>query len=85
MAQFENSYEEAGIKNWRMLWGISFLDGLDRFEQARRLSERCGGTAADNLSIEPGTQLAEDTHGHGRLAITHPAIPNSRFKGALPV
>ncbi|MBT1093369.1 hypothetical protein [Streptomyces sp. Tu102] len=83
--EFENSYAEGEIKNWRMLWGNSFLDELDGFEQARRLSERCGGTAADNLSIEPGTQLAEDTHGHGWLATTHPAMPNSRFKGALPV
>ncbi|MGW6794075.1 hypothetical protein [Streptomyces chartreusis] len=37
------------------------------------------------LSIEPGPQLSEGTHGHGWLATTHPAMPNSRFKGALPV
>ncbi|MEU1854145.1 hypothetical protein ABZ499_34035 [Streptomyces sp. NPDC019990] len=41
--------------------------------------------AAWNLSVEPGPQLAEDTHGHGWLATTHPDVPNSRFKGALPI
>ncbi|MEU0809890.1 hypothetical protein [Streptomyces sp. NPDC005970] len=43
------------------------------------------GTAASNLSVEPGPMSAEDTHGHGWLATTHPDVPNSRFKGALPV
>lgn len=42
-------------------------------------------TAADNLSVEPGPKLAEDTHGHGWLATTHPAVPNALFKGALPI
>ncbi|MDT0550189.1 HEAT repeat domain-containing protein [Streptomyces lonegramiae] len=42
-------------------------------------------TAADNLSVETGPMSAEDTHGHGWLATTHPEVPNSRFKGALPV
>ncbi|KUM67692.1 HEAT repeat domain-containing protein [Streptomyces curacoi] len=149
--EFENSYAEGQFRNWRMLWGNSFLDELDGFRLARELSERCGeahfyildpynsaenwyvardgrtvrsyGTydypqfageplpfeawymenadedeaeeyaegvpdackAADNLSVEPGPQLAEDTHGHGWLATTHPDIPNCRFKGALPV
>ncbi|MGW1958225.1 hypothetical protein ACWCPI_36690 [Streptomyces sp. NPDC001920] len=149
--EFENSYAEGDIKHWRMLWGNSFLDALDGFELARRLSEQCGeahfyvldpynasenwyvahdghtrrsfstyaypqfegeplpfeawymenadddeaeayaegvpdaSTAAQNLSVEPGRQLAEDTHGHGWLATTHPGVPNSRFKGALPI
>ncbi|MEU6578359.1 hypothetical protein [Streptomyces sp. NPDC046805] len=149
--EFENRRAKGRIKNWRMLWGNSFLDELDGFRLARELSERCGeahfyildpynasenwyiardghllrsyGTyeypqfegeplpfevlqleianedeaeeyaegvpdaskAADNLSVEPGPQLAEDTHGHGWLATTHPDVPNSRFKGALPV
>ncbi|MFE9024446.1 hypothetical protein ACFYNL_38680 [Streptomyces sp. NPDC007808] len=42
-------------------------------------------TAAQNLSVEPGPQLAEDTYDHGWLATTDPAVPNSRFKGALPI
>ncbi|MDO0911298.1 hypothetical protein QQM39_10675 [Streptomyces sp. DT2A-34] len=41
--------------------------------------------AAENLSVEPGRQLAEDTYGHGWLATTHPDVPNSRFKGVLPI
>ncbi|WCE01789.1 hypothetical protein PGH47_41460 [Streptomyces sp. HUAS 31] len=62
---FENSYAEGEIKNW-------FLDELDGFGQARRLSERCGGTAADKLPIALGPQLAEDTHGRGWLALAQP-------------
>ena len=42
-------------------------------------------TAADNLSVEPGPMLPDDTHGHGWLATTHPDAPVSRFKGALPI
>ncbi|MGW3139413.1 hypothetical protein [Streptomyces sp. CdTB01] len=149
--EFENRRAEGPIKNWRMLWGNSFLDELDGFLLARELSERCGeahfyvldpynsshcwyvardgavvrsygtyafpqfegaplpfeagyrefadedevemyaegvpdaDTAADNLSVHPGPQLAEHTHGHGWLATTHPDVPNSRFKGALPL
>lgn len=41
--------------------------------------------AAAKLSVEPGAQRAGGTRGHGWLATTHPAIPNSRFKGALPL
>lgn len=41
-------------------------------------------TAADILSVEPGRMPASSTHGHGWLATTHPDVPNSRFKGALP-
>jgi hypothetical protein len=148
---FENWRAKGPIKNWRMLWGNSFLAELDGFRLARELSEQCGeahfyildpynaaenwyvardghmvrsygtydypqfegeplpfeawqmenadedeaeayaegvpdaSTAADNLSVEPGPQLAEDTHGHGWLATTHPDVPNSRFKGALPI
>ncbi|MFJ9122382.1 hypothetical protein ACIRJO_43625 [Streptomyces sp. NPDC102394] len=149
--EFENWRAEGPIKNWRMLWGNSFLDELDGFLLARKLSERCGEahfyvldpynssdnwyvardghmvrsygtyaepqfggeplpfeavqreiadedeaeayaegvpdafTAADNLSVHPGPHLAEDTHGHGWLATTHPDVPNTRFKGALPL
>lgn len=149
--EFENWLADGPIKNWRMLWGNSFLDELDGFRLARELSERCGeahfyvldpynsaenwyvardghrvrsygsydypqfagdplpfeawymenadedeaneysegvphaSQAADNLSVEPGPQLAEHTHGHGWLATTHPDVPNSRFKGALPI
>ncbi|ELS56973.1 hypothetical protein [Streptomyces viridochromogenes] len=149
--EFQSRYAEGQFKNWRMLWGNSFLDELDGFRLARELSERCGeahfyildpynaaenwyvardghsvrsyGTydypqfageplpfevwymenadedeaeqyaegvpdackAADNLSVEPGPQLAHYTHGHGWLATTHPDLPNSRFMGALPV
>jgi hypothetical protein len=144
--EFENPRPSGQVKNWRMLWGNSFLDELDGFELARELSERCGeahfyvldpynaseswyvardghavrsyGTyadpqfdgeplpfeagymegdeecaegvpdafkAADNLSVHPGPQLAKFTYGHGWLATTHPDIPNSRFKGALPI
>lgn len=42
-------------------------------------------SAADNLSVEPGPVLAAPTHEHGWLATTHPDVPNSRFKGALPI
>ncbi|TQJ90404.1 hypothetical protein [Streptomyces sp. SLBN-31] len=42
-------------------------------------------TAADNLSVAPGPQLARHTHGHGWLATTHPGVTNTRFKGALPL
>ncbi|MFD8304733.1 hypothetical protein ACFV29_20655 [Streptomyces sp. NPDC059690] len=149
--EFENWRAEGPTKNWRMLWGNSFLDELDGFLLARELSEHCGEahfyvldpynasenwyvarnghmvrsygtyadpqfegeplpfeavqreiadddeaeafaegvpdafTAADNLSVHPGPQLAEDTHGHGWLATTHPDVPNTRFKGALPL
>jgi hypothetical protein len=37
------------------------------------------GQPADNLSVDPGPQLAEHTHGHGWPATTHPDAPNSRF------
>ncbi|CAL9546751.1 hypothetical protein SUDANB58_04363 [Streptomyces sp. enrichment culture] len=149
--EFENWRAKGQIKNWRMLWGNSFLDELDGFRLARVLSGRCSEahfyvldpynsaenwyvardghvvrsygtyddprfegeplpfevwymeeadedeaeeyaegvpdtfTAADNLSVHPGPMLAEHTHGHGWLATTHPDVPNSRFKGALPV
>jgi hypothetical protein len=149
--EFENWRAKGPIKNWRMLWGNSFLDELDGFRLARELSERCGEahfyildpynsaenwyvardghrvrsygtydypqfageplpfeawhmenadedeaeayaegvpdafTAADNLSVHPGPELAKYTHGHGWLATTHPDVPNSRFKGALPI
>lgn len=150
--EFENWREDLPIRNWRMVWGNAFVDELDGFTLADRLSERCGeahfycidpyhsaenwyvardgrrvrsygtydypefrgeplpfeisyiedakeedgdsawaegviwaGTAADNLSVEPGPMPADDTHGHGWLATTHPDVPNSRFKGALPV
>ncbi|GAA4807781.1 hypothetical protein GCM10023220_42640 [Streptomyces ziwulingensis] len=42
-------------------------------------------TAADNLSIEPGSVLPRDTRGHGWLATTHPDLSNLHFKGALPL
>ncbi|MGW2237038.1 HEAT repeat domain-containing protein [Streptomyces sp. NPDC001759] len=148
--EFEN-WRDPPIKNWRMLWGNSFLDELDGFRLARELSERCGeahfyvldpcnashswyvardgavvrsfgtyaypqfegaplpfevwyrenadedevemyaegvpdaDTVADSLSVHPGPQLAKATHGHGWLATTHPDVPNTRFKGALPL
>ncbi|MFD8871182.1 HEAT repeat domain-containing protein [Streptomyces sp. NPDC059590] len=151
--EFDSWYfVSASHKKWRMVWGNAFVDELDGFTLADRLSERCGeahfycidpyhsaenwyvardgrrvrsygtyaypefageplpfeisyiedakeeggdsdwaegviwaGTAASNLSVEPGPMSAEDTHGHGWLATTHPDVPNSRFKGALPV
>ncbi|MDX3233368.1 HEAT repeat domain-containing protein [Streptomyces sp. ME19-01-6] len=152
--EFENWgwWRDLGIKNWRMVWGNSFVDECDGFGLADTLSERCGeahfyvidpyhsgsvwyvardgrrvrsyGTydypefrgkplpfelsymedaekgiedeeyakgvphadvAADNLSVQPGPMDAEHTHGHGWLATTHPDLPNSRFKGALPI
>ncbi|MER5510355.1 hypothetical protein ABT052_34240 [Streptomyces sp. NPDC002766] len=149
--EFENRRAEGPIKNWRMLWGNSFLDELDGFLLSTELSEHCGEahfyvldpyhsshcwyvardgdvvrrfgtyadpefegtplpfeawykenadedevemyvdgvpdaeTAADNLSVAPGRQLAKYTHGHGWLATTHPDVPNTRFKGALPL
>ncbi|WP_234342894.1 hypothetical protein [Streptomyces fulvoviolaceus] len=148
---FETWLSEVPIQNWCLLWGNSFIDQLDGFAWADRLSERCGEahfyviapynsaenwyvsregrrvrsfgsydhprfrgeplpfeveyredadedeaeeyaegvpyalTAADNLSVEPGRMPASGTHGHGWLASTHPDVPNSRFKGALPV
>ncbi|WP_041820729.1 hypothetical protein [Streptomyces davaonensis] len=42
-------------------------------------------TAADNLSVEPGLMRDDLTHGHGWLATTEAEVPNSRFRGALPV
>ncbi|MES4906024.1 MULTISPECIES: hypothetical protein [unclassified Streptomyces] len=150
--EFESWYQDPPIKNWRMVWGNSFVDECDGFTLADTLSERCGeahfyvidpyhsssvwyvardgrrvrsygtydypefrgeplpfemsfiedaengiedeeyakgvpdaGTAADNLSVQPGPMSAENTHGHGWLATTHPDLPNSRFKGALPI
>ncbi|MEU9049516.1 HEAT repeat domain-containing protein [Streptomyces sp. R11] len=148
---FETWLSEVPIQNWRMLWGNSFIDQLDGFTLADKLSERCGEahfyvidpynsaenwyvareghrvrsfgsydlprfrgeplpfeveyredadedeaeeyaegvpyalTAADMLSVEPGRMPASSTHGHGWLATTHPDVPNSRFKGALPI
>jgi hypothetical protein len=151
--EFENWRQDLPIRNWRMLWGNSFVDELDGFMLADKLSERCGeahfyvldpyhsgsswyvarngrrvrschnyddypqfwgkplpfeisfiedaaegledeeyakgvphaDVAADNLSVQPGPKSADDTHGHGWLAATHPDLPNSRFKGALPI
>ncbi|MGW3569848.1 HEAT repeat domain-containing protein [Streptomyces sp. NPDC000941] len=151
--EFDSWYfVSATHKKWRMVWGNAFVDELDGFTLADKLSERCGeahfyvidpyhsgsvwyvardgrrvrsygtydypefrgkplpfemsfiqdakdgiedekyakgvpdaGTAAGNLSVEPGPMSAEDTHGHGWLATTHPDLPNSRFKGALPI
>ncbi|WP_329532107.1 hypothetical protein OG568_16360 [Streptomyces sp. NBC_01450] len=150
--EFESWRSNLEFKNWRLLWGNSFLDELDSFALADKLSERCGEahfyiidpynaaenwyvardghrvrsfgsydspqfqgeplpfeveyredaededeaeeyaegvpsalTAADNLSVEPGPMLADDTHDHGWLATTRPDVPNSRFKGALPI
>ncbi|MER6424196.1 hypothetical protein [Streptomyces sp. NPDC001137] len=40
---------------------------------------------ADALSVTPGPMPESTTHGHGWLATTHPDVPNSRFKGALPI
>ncbi|MGW0611941.1 hypothetical protein [Streptomyces sp. NPDC002788] len=40
--EFENWRAEGQIKNWRMLWGNSFLDELDGFTLANELSKRCG-------------------------------------------
>ncbi|MGV9248593.1 hypothetical protein [Streptomyces sp. NPDC003710] len=40
--EFENWRSSLQFKNWRMLWGNSFLDELDGFDLANRLSERCG-------------------------------------------
>ncbi|MFI7412237.1 hypothetical protein ACIBU0_26545 [Streptomyces sp. NPDC049627] len=62
-----------------------YMENADE-DEAEAFSEGVphASTAAENLSVEPGPQLAEDTHGHGWLATTHPDIPNSRFKGALP-
>ncbi|MET9970023.1 hypothetical protein ABZZ80_29885 [Streptomyces sp. NPDC006356] len=148
---FETWLSEVPIQNWCMLWGNSFIDQLDGFALADKLSERCGEahlyildpynraenwyvsrdghgvrsfgsydepqfqgeplpfeveyredadedeaeeyaegvpyavTAADYLSVEPGRMPASGTHGHGWLATTHPDVPNSRFKGALPI
>ncbi|MFH0522152.1 hypothetical protein ACHBTE_33945 [Streptomyces sp. M41] len=148
---FETWLSEVPIQNWCMLWGNSFIDQLDGFALADRLSERCGEahlyvldpynraenwyvsrdgrsvrsfgtydepqfqgeplpfevehredadedeaeeyaegvpyamTAADYLSVEPGRMPASGTHGHGWLATTRPDVPNSRFKGALPL
>ncbi|MCX4457245.1 hypothetical protein OOK58_35385 [Streptomyces sp. NBC_01728] len=148
---FETWRSDLQIQNWRMLWGNSFIDQLDGFALADKLSERCGEahfyvidpynsaenwyvareghrmrsfgshdypqfrreplpfeveykedadedeaeeyaegvpyalTAADSLSVEPGPMPASGTHGHGWLATTHPDVPNSRFKGALPI
>ncbi|MEU6303855.1 hypothetical protein [Streptomyces chartreusis] len=148
---FETWLSDLPIQNWRLLYGNSFIDELDGFTLADKLSERCGEahfyildpynsaenwyvareghrvrsfgsydyprfrgeplpfeveykedadedeaeeyadgvpyamTAADNLSVEPGRMPASGTHGHGFLATTHPDVPNSRFKGALPI
>lgn len=38
--EFQSSYAEGPIKNWRMLWGDSFLDELDGFRLASELSKR---------------------------------------------
>ncbi|GAA3820125.1 hypothetical protein GCM10022403_062000 [Streptomyces coacervatus] len=148
----ENWRADGPIKNWRMLWGNSFLDELDGFRLAKELSEACGeahfyvldpynssdswyvardghtvrsfgtyaypqfegdplpfevsymedpideeeaetyaegvpsaDTAADNLSVHTGPHRAKYIHGHGWLATTHPDVPNTRFKGALPI
>ncbi|MGY0061469.1 HEAT repeat domain-containing protein [Streptomyces sp. LZ34] len=151
--EFENWREDPPIRNWRMVWGNSFVDELDGFMLADKLSERCGeahfyvldpyhsgsswyvahngrrvrschnyddhpqfwgkpllfeidsikdaaegledeeyakgvphaDVAADNLSAQPGPMSEDHTHGHGWLATTHPDLPNSRFKGALPI
>lgn len=150
--EFEAERTDPSFTKWRLLWGNSFLDELDGFALARKLSEQCAeahfyvidpyndseawyvarngnrvrsygtyddpqfageplpfevgyredavdedeaeeyaegvpyaSTAADHLSVEPGPMLAQSTHGHGWLATTHPAVPNARFKGALPV
>jgi hypothetical protein len=76
--EFENAYAEGDIKRWRMLWGNSFLDELDGFELAGKLSVRCG--EAHFYVLDP-----YDASENCWLATTHPDVPNSRFKGALPV
>ncbi|MGW0551200.1 HEAT repeat domain-containing protein [Streptomyces altiplanensis] len=40
--EFENRRTSTELKNWRMLWGNSFLNELDGFAQADKLSEQCG-------------------------------------------
>lgn len=39
--EFETSQTDLEFKNWRLLWGNSFLDELDGFALARKLSEHC--------------------------------------------
>ncbi|MFJ8538603.1 hypothetical protein [Streptomyces sp. NPDC093591] len=145
------------FKNWRLLYGNSFLDQLGGHELAEKASEQCGEAhfytidpyhnadvwwvarngevvrgyatygdpewvgdplpfevefiemdeddlwydpyfaekysegvtdahkAAEELSVEPGPVRERDTHGHGWLATTHPDVPTSHFKGALPI
>ncbi|MFE9441509.1 hypothetical protein ACFYO2_21420 [Streptomyces sp. NPDC006602] len=149
--EFMTWRSDVQIQNWRLLLGNSFIDQLDGFALADKLSERYGEahfyvidpynsaecwyvareghrvrsfgthdqpqfrgeplsfeveyredadedeadeyaegvpytlTAADSLSVEPGPMPASGTHGHGWLATTHPDVPNSRLKGALPL
>ncbi len=63
-----------------------YMENADE-DEAEAYSEGVpdASTAAQKLSVEPGPQLAEDTYDHGWLATTHPDVPNSRFKGALPI
>ncbi|MEV6027971.1 hypothetical protein [Streptomyces sp. NPDC052036] len=49
--EFENWRSSLQFKKWRMLWGNSFLEELDGFRLARRLSRRCG--EAHFYSIDP--------------------------------
>ncbi|MGW4754341.1 hypothetical protein [Streptomyces chartreusis] len=39
---FETWLSDLPIQNWRLLWGNSFIDELDGFSLADKLSERCG-------------------------------------------
>jgi hypothetical protein len=41
--------------------------------------------AGRHLSVDVGFMLESETQGHGWLATTHPDVPSSRFKGALPI
>ncbi|MFE5817378.1 hypothetical protein ACFQ6S_28770 [Streptomyces sp. NPDC056479] len=40
--EFESWSSALAISNWRMLWGNSFIDELDGFMQADKLSKHCG-------------------------------------------
>ncbi|MEU5615020.1 HEAT repeat domain-containing protein [Streptomyces sparsogenes] len=80
------TYDYPEFRGEPLPFEISYIEdaanGIDE-EYANGVSD--AGIAADHLSVEPGPMPIDDTHGHGWLATTHPELPTSRFRGALPI
>ncbi|MGW3120279.1 hypothetical protein ACWDBW_24570 [Streptomyces sp. NPDC001107] len=77
---FETWLSDVPIQNWCMLWGNSFIDQLDGFALADKLSEACGEAhfyVMDPYHSAEGWHVAR--HGHGVRSFSNYDYP--RFRG----